>query len=207
MAEVVRSGMCAMMIAAETMVRLWGCNCSTWLMGQGPAEVTLSFPMPREAGFDRALPVRLLQLLLASAVFSLGPLVAPAFARGRKDKQQEKQAEKAANGRGFLGGLWSITGIVSEKDANPHKLSSAEIDAFVESMAAMWKPILSNVGISGAVGACAAAALKVRPEACLAKSTACKACRAWKAIAYRHVRSTRGPGMASKGSKDSHLHR
>ncbi|KAI8463269.1 MAG: hypothetical protein J3K34DRAFT_444513 [Monoraphidium minutum] len=57
--------------------------------------------------------------------------------------------------------MFGIQGFVAQAEQHREGLKRAEVDAFVDSMAALWRPILSNMGISGAMGGCSAAALKV----------------------------------------------
>jgi hypothetical protein len=100
----------------------------------------------------------ILQSLLAAVGFCLLPAAAPtaAVARGRKH-EKEPEAEEG------LPWAWAgMAGIVSQQDSkNSGGIDSAELDAFVNSMAALWRPIATNIGLSGALGMCSAAALKV----------------------------------------------
>lgn len=56
------------------------------------------------------------------------------------------------------------SGLVSKQDERME--SSWQLDAFVDRMWDLSSPIINNMGFSGLVGACAAAALKVRDFAC-----------------------------------------
>jgi hypothetical protein len=100
---------------------------------------------------------RALRLLLAAAGACLLPAAAPPPAAARGRRQPEPEPDD-----GFPWAWAGVAGIVSQRDAKPGGgVEGAEIDAFLGSMAAMWRPILSNIGVSGALGMCSAAALKV----------------------------------------------
>lgn len=140
-------------------------------------------PFP-PAGQGRRRSGRLLRLLAACAAASLAtaaPALASARGKQKDDARRKKdhaQSEDTSGGLLQLGGAvlaaLGIQGIVSQQQqqgeqqqqgkqqqARGRGLSSSEVDAFVDSMLAMWRPILSNMGISGVMGACSAAALKV----------------------------------------------
>ncbi|GBF88900.1 hypothetical protein Rsub_01399 [Raphidocelis subcapitata] len=93
-------------------------------------------------------------LLLASLALSLLP-AAPALAR---------QKEGHGGGDDPGGGLWGLLGmggLVTQRNARAGRgIDSAELDAFANSMVELWRPILANMGLSGAMGVVAGAAFK-----------------------------------------------
>jgi hypothetical protein len=133
---------------------------------------TAAGPLP--CGSTRA--ARLLRVLLASAALCLAPAALPAAAAAARGRARDAEQAQSGGG-GDAQGLWAllgIQGVFSEQQQQQEQqqqrrrrqgdkkgLSSREVDAFVDSMLAMWRPVLSNMGISGALGAVSAAALKV----------------------------------------------
>lgn len=106
----------------------------------------------------------MLQLLLTSLGLWLAPggiNVAAAVAATHGSKHNSKNGNSTTASSSTPEDMWGFHGFLSKQwDEKQSSIDSGEIDAFVNNMVAMWRPILANIGFSGVLGACSAAALK-----------------------------------------------